>query len=152
MKEAPVSRITWNPVAAVPKSIDFRRQPCSTSVSISTTSASRSASSARPGLRPHPEVRRGASQRRGIEWERPNTFAWCSAKADDTEGMSGKSRHRLAPVLTEASFMDIRPKRATRFVGLGEDLNGEGILFASSVGRFLRGRPRVPGVARLRWE
>ena len=35
MKEASVSRVTWNPVAAVPSSIDFRRQPCSASVSIS---------------------------------------------------------------------------------------------------------------------
>jgi hypothetical protein len=112
MKEAPVSRVTWDPVAAVPSSIDFGRHPCSTSVSISTTSAWRSASSSRPGPRSYPEVRRGASQRRGVEWERPNTFAWCSAKADDAEWMSGKSRHRLAPVLTEASFMDVGPKRA----------------------------------------
>ena len=49
MKEASVSRVTWNPVAAVPRYSDFRRHPCSTSGSISTTSASRSASSARPG-------------------------------------------------------------------------------------------------------
>jgi hypothetical protein len=39
MKEAFVSRVTWNLEAAVPRYIDFRRQPCSTSVSISTTSA-----------------------------------------------------------------------------------------------------------------
>jgi hypothetical protein len=34
------------------------------------------------------------------------------AEADDAEWMSGKSRNRLAPVLTEASFMDVGPKRA----------------------------------------
>ena len=60
-------------------------------------------SRSRAGLRSHPEVRRGASRRRGIEWERPHTLSWRSAKADDAEWMSGKSRHRLAPVLTEAS-------------------------------------------------
>jgi hypothetical protein len=49
MKEASVSRVPWNPVVAVPSSIDFLRQPCSRSVSISTTSASRSACSARVG-------------------------------------------------------------------------------------------------------
>src|SRR6516225_5261054 len=38
-----------------------------------------------------------------MEWERPHTRSWRSAKADDAEGMSGKSRDRLAPVLTEAS-------------------------------------------------
>ena len=55
------------------------------------------------GPRSHPEVRRGASRRRGIEWERPHTLSWRSAIADDAEWMSGKSRNRLAPVLTEAS-------------------------------------------------
>jgi hypothetical protein len=55
------------------------------------------------GLRSHPEVRLGASRRRGIEWERPHTLSWRSAIADDAEWMSGKSRHRLALVLTEAS-------------------------------------------------
>ena len=30
-------------------------------------------------------------------------FSWRSAKADDAEWMFGKSRNRLAPVLTEAS-------------------------------------------------
>jgi hypothetical protein len=103
MKEALVRRITWNSVAAVPRSIGFRRQPCSTSVSISTTSASRSASSARSGPRSHPEVRRVAWRRRGVEWERPYTLVWRYALSDDAEGMSGKSRHRLAPVWTEAS-------------------------------------------------
>src|SRR5262249_53596986 len=49
MKEASVSRVTWNTVAAFPRYIDFRRHQCSTSVWISTTSASRSAFSARPG-------------------------------------------------------------------------------------------------------
>ena len=39
----------------------------------------------------------------GIEWERPHTLSWRSALADDAEWMSGKSRSRLAPVLTEAS-------------------------------------------------
>ena len=62
-----------------------------------------SRSRSRAGPRSHPEVRRGASRRRGCEWERPHTLSWCSAKADDAEWMSGKSRDRLAPVLTEAS-------------------------------------------------
>jgi hypothetical protein len=47
--------------------------------------------------RSHPEVRRGASRRRGIEWERPHTVSWRSAIADDAEWLSGKSRNRLAP-------------------------------------------------------
>jgi hypothetical protein len=51
----------------------------------------------------HIEVRRGGSRRRGMEWERPHTLSGRSAQADDAEGMSGKSRNRLAPVLTEAS-------------------------------------------------
>jgi hypothetical protein len=34
------------------------------------------------------------------------------AEADDAEWMSGKSRNRLAPVLTEASFMDVGPTEA----------------------------------------
>jgi hypothetical protein len=55
------------------------------------------------GLRSHPEVRRGAARRRGIEWERPHTLSWRSALADDAEWMSGKSRNRLAPVLTGVS-------------------------------------------------
>jgi transposase len=44
---------------------------------------SRSRSGAGP--RPHPEVRRGASRRRGMEWERPHTLSWRSAMADDAE-------------------------------------------------------------------
>jgi hypothetical protein len=47
---------------------------------------------------------------------------------------------------------DRRAQRGSRFVGLGEDLNREGNLFAGSVVHFLRGRPRVPGVSPLRWE
>src|SRR5262245_20074309 len=86
------------------------------------------------GPRSHPEVRRGASRRRGMEWERPYTLSWRSAKADDAEGMSGKSRNRLAPVLTEASSWtsDRRAQRGGRFVGEGEVPNREGTLFASS--------------------
>jgi hypothetical protein len=57
----------------------------------------------RAGLGSHPEARRGASRRRGIEWERPHSVSWHSAIADDAEWVSGKSRNRLAPVLTEAS-------------------------------------------------
>jgi hypothetical protein len=60
-------------------------------------------SRSRAGLRSHPEVRRGASRRRGIEWERPDTLSWRPAMADDAEWMSGKSRNRLAPVLTDTS-------------------------------------------------
>ena len=45
-------------------------------------------------------------RRRGVEWERPHTISWWAAAADDAEWMSGKSRNRLAPVLTEASFYE----------------------------------------------
>jgi hypothetical protein len=62
-----------------------------------------SRSRSRAGLRSHPEVRRGALRHRGVEWERPHTLSWRSAVADHAEWMSGKSRNRLAPVLTEAS-------------------------------------------------
>jgi hypothetical protein len=34
MKEASVSRVTWNTVAAIPRYIDFRRHTCSTSLDI----------------------------------------------------------------------------------------------------------------------
>src|SRR6266403_305871 len=54
----------------------------------------------RAGLRLHPEVRHGALRRRWCEWEQPHTLSWRSALADDAEWMSGKSRTRLAPVLT----------------------------------------------------
>ena len=62
-----------------------------------------STSRSRAGLRLHPEVRHGALRRRWCEWEQPHTLSWRSATADDAEWMSGKSRARLAPVLTEAS-------------------------------------------------
>src|SRR5262245_59919985 len=123
MKEASVSRVTWEPVAVVPWSIDYRcfsqesvysklfrcykgfasrhRAPGPAHTGPAATRLSRSSS--RAGLMSHPEVRRGAMRRRGVEWERPHTFSWCSAFADDVEWMSGKSRNRLAPVLTEAS-------------------------------------------------
>jgi hypothetical protein len=39
----------------------------------------------------------------GVKWEQPHTLSCRSASADDAEWMSGKSRARLAPVLTEAS-------------------------------------------------
>jgi hypothetical protein len=64
MKEAPVSRLTRKAVAAIPRYIDFRRQPCSTSGSIPTTIKAR---------------------RRGIEWERPHTLSWRSTKVDEAE-------------------------------------------------------------------
>jgi len=57
----------------------------------------------RAGLRLHPGVRHGALRRRRCEWEQPHTLSWRSAFADDAEWMSGKSRDRLALVLTEAS-------------------------------------------------
>ena len=48
------------------------------------------------------------------EWEQPHTLSWRSAIADDAEWMSGKSRDRLAPVLTEASsWMSDRRARFT---------------------------------------
>src|SRR5215831_8780815 len=68
------------------------------------------------GPRSHPEVRRGASRRRGVEWERPYTLSWRSAEVDDAEWMSGKSRNRLAPVLTEASSWT-SDRRAQQDVG-----------------------------------
>jgi len=51
----------------------------------------------------HPGVRHGALRRRRREWEQPYTLSWRSASADDAEWMSGKSRARLAPVLTGGS-------------------------------------------------
>src|SRR5262249_1768220 len=60
-------------------------------------------SRSRAGPRLHPEVRHGASRRRWCEWEQPHTFSWRSASAGDAEWMSGKSRARLAPILTETS-------------------------------------------------
>src|SRR6516164_2015043 len=62
----------------------------------------RSESRSRAGLRLHPEVRHGAVRRRWCEWERPHYVSWRPAAAGDAEWMSGKSRSRLAPVLTEA--------------------------------------------------
>ena len=41
-----------------------------------TTGGRLSRSRSRAGPRPHPEVRRGASRRRGMEWERPHTLVW----------------------------------------------------------------------------
>src|SRR6516164_6049243 len=60
-------------------------------------------SRSRAGLRLHPEVRHGAKRRRWCEWEQPHTLSWHSASVGDAEWMSGKSRFRLALVLTEAS-------------------------------------------------
>jgi transposase len=57
----------------------------------------------RAGLRLHPEVRHGARRRRWCEWGQPHTLSWHAASAADAEWMSGKSRNRLAPVLTKAS-------------------------------------------------
>jgi hypothetical protein len=50
-----------------------------------------------------PGHRHGARRRRWREWEQPHTLSWRAAWAADAEWMSGKSRNRLAPVLTEAS-------------------------------------------------
>src|SRR5262249_288168 len=83
--------------------------------------------------------------------------------ADDAEWMSGKSRNRLAPVLTKASSWtsDRRAQRGCRFVGEGEVPNREGTLVASSAAGILRKRaqPRPgntrpverPGKARNHW-
>jgi len=75
-------------------------------------------SRSRAGLRLHPEVRHGALRRRWCEWEQPHYLSWCSASADDAEWMFGKSRTRLAPVLTEASswMSDRRAQRPHRIV------------------------------------
>src|SRR5262249_40049322 len=48
-------------------------------------------------------VRPGAIRRRRWEWGQPPTLSWRAAWAADAEWMSGKSRARLAPVLTKAS-------------------------------------------------
>jgi hypothetical protein len=42
-------------------------------------------------------------RRRRCEWEQSHNHSWRSAGADHAEWMFGKSRARLAPVLTEAS-------------------------------------------------
>src|SRR5262249_33704941 len=53
--------------------------------------------------------RHGAMRRRRCEWGQPHTLSWRAAWAADAEWMSGKSRNRLAPVLTEASsWMSVR--------------------------------------------
>src|SRR5262249_7961809 len=62
-----------------------------------------STSRPRAGLRLHPGVRPGAIRRRRWEWGQPPTLSWRAAWAADAEWMSGKSRARLAPVLTKAS-------------------------------------------------
>jgi hypothetical protein len=110
MKEAPVRRVTWNPVAAFPRSIDFRRHPFSTSGSTSTTIAICVLGEIGTQVASGGPTWHIATPR--WEWERPYTVSWRPAMADDDEGMSEKSRHRLAPVLTEASFMDVGPTRA----------------------------------------
>jgi hypothetical protein len=66
-------------------------------------------SRSRAGLRLHPEVRHGATRRRRCEWEQPQITHGAPPTTDDAEWMSGKSRARLAPVLTEAlSWMSDR--------------------------------------------
>ena len=74
-------------------------------------------SRSRAGLRLHPEVRHGALRRRWCEWEQPHYLSWCSASADDAEWMFGKSRTRLAPVLTEASSWMSDPAQRQDYVG-----------------------------------
>jgi hypothetical protein len=50
-------------------------------------------------------------RRRRCEWEQPHNVSWRPAKAGDAEWMFGKSRSRLAPVLTEApSWMSDRSR------------------------------------------
>src|SRR5262249_31376719 len=60
-------------------------------------------SGAKGGPRLHPEVRHGAMRRRWCEWGRPQYVSWCPATAGDAEWMFGRSRNRLAPVLTGGS-------------------------------------------------
>src|SRR5262249_10621883 len=76
-------------------------------------------STSRPtaGLRLHPGVRPGAIRRRRWEWGQPPTLSWRAAWAADAEWMSGKSRARLAPVLTKASsgMSDRRAYGSPRF-------------------------------------
>jgi hypothetical protein len=45
----------------------------------------------------------GALRRRRCAWEQPHTHSGRFAAADDADCMSGKSRARLAPILTEPS-------------------------------------------------
>ena len=82
-------------------------------LTIGRTSRCSSPSRSRAGRRSHPEVGHGALRRRWCEWERPHTISWRSASADDAEWMFGKSRYRLAPVLTKGFLMDVRPERVT---------------------------------------
>jgi hypothetical protein len=60
------------------------------------------------GTQVAPGARHGAVRRRRCEWGQPHTLSGRAAWAADAEWMSGKSRTRLAPVLTEApSWMSV---------------------------------------------
>jgi hypothetical protein len=77
-------------------------------------------------------------RRRRREWEQPHTDSWRSAAAADAEWMSGKSRARLAPILTEpSSWMSDRrasePKRLRALYCSQRSLDGK------PVGRYPRG-------------
>src|SRR5262249_27504559 len=51
----------------------------------------------------------------GVNWGQPHTLSWRPATAGDAEWMFGKSRTRLAPVLTEPpSWMDVGPTWVAR--------------------------------------
>ena len=60
-------------------------------------------SRSRAGPRPHPEVRHGAVRRRRCEWGQPHYLSWRPAPAGDAGWRFGKSRARLAPILTGGS-------------------------------------------------
>src|SRR5262249_9901227 len=71
----------------------------------------------RGGLGLQRGCRSGAIGRRGGDWGDPPTLSWRAAWAADAEWMSGKSRARLAPVLTKASsgMSDRRAYGSPRF-------------------------------------
>ena len=114
----------------------------------STGSTSRS----RAGLRLHPEVRHGALRRRWCEWEQPHTLSWRSAAADDAEWMSGKSRARLAPVLTDGSswMSDRRVQVPARLPHASlTDLKCGNILFTPPPSKLRRARGPLDGSGRV---
>ena len=91
-------------------------------------------------------------RRRGVERERPQTLSSRSAIADEAEWMSGKSRNRLAPVLTEASFYEsseVKPWRLGFFfwsVGFSEyGRRSSGTARVAPSRRPVRWRSPVPG-------
>src|SRR5262245_30714552 len=101
-----------------------------------------SRSSAGPRL--HPEVRPGAARRRRCEWGQPHTLSWRPAAAGDAEWISGKSRTRLAPALTDAPSW--RSDRRARTEGGADDCQ------AGPAGGYAESRPTLLMFGRKRWD